>query len=116
MLAARTTVRLVTTANMAASAAMTNASDKSRQPSPTIALPQTAEVAWLLRSATVSATASAMLAELCNRLVDEDLPIIGAQLTVTSLGPMVARGQIRWRRGDARIAEEIHFQGMFHKG
>jgi len=53
-----------------------------------------------------------MLGGLCDRLVKEDVPLAGARLTVTSLDPMVAQRQLRWRRSDARVTEEIHFLGM----
>jgi adenylate cyclase len=90
---------------------MTNASEKSREGSSAIALPQTAAIDWLLRSGAGTATAALMLGELCDRLVREDLPIAGARLTVASLDPMVARRRIRWRRSDTRVAEEIQFHG-----
>lgn len=90
---------------------MPNASEKLRKPQRAIALPQTPAIGWLLRSAAGSATAASMLGDLCNRLAEEDVPIASALLTVTSLDPMVARRQIRWRRSDARVAEEIRFHG-----
>ena len=90
---------------------MSSACEKSREPSPGVALPHTAAIDWLLRSAAQAATAAAMLRELCDRLIGEELPIAGAKLTVASLDPMIARRQMRWRRGDAHVAEEIQFHG-----
>jgi class 3 adenylate cyclase len=82
------------------------------EPSHGIALPQTAAVDWLLRSATKVSTTVVMLRELCDLLVKEEIPIAGARLAVASLDPIVARRQIRWRRTDERVAEEIQFHGM----
>jgi adenylate cyclase len=90
----------------------TSASEKPREPSLAIALPQTATVHWLLRSGATSLSSAALLAELCDRLVKEDVQIAGALLSVASLDPMVARRRMSWRRGDARVAEEIQFHGM----
>jgi hypothetical protein len=82
------------------------------EPSPGIALPQTAAIDWLLRSAAGVTTTAVMLRELCDRLVREELPIAAARLAVASLDPMIARRQMRWRRSEARVAEEIQFHGM----
>jgi adenylate cyclase len=90
---------------------MPSGSDRAPEPSHAIALPQTAAIEWLLRSAIGAASASAMLGGLCNRLANEDAPIGGAVLTVVSLDPMIARRRIRWRRNDGRVAEEIQFHG-----
>ncbi|HXZ87297.1 MAG TPA: adenylate/guanylate cyclase domain-containing protein [Candidatus Binataceae bacterium] len=53
-----------------------------------------------------------MLAELCNRLVAEGVPITGAILTVTSLDPVVARTRMRWEREGGRVLEEVLLHGM----
>jgi adenylate cyclase len=90
---------------------MLNASEKLREPSLALALPLTPAIDWLLRGAAGNPSVASMLGELCNRLVSEDVPIASALLTVTSLDPMVARRQMRWRRIDARVAEEIRFHG-----
>jgi adenylate cyclase len=90
---------------------MPSRSDIPPEPSHAIAIPQTAAIEWLLRSAMGSESASAMLGTLCDRLANEDAPISGAMLTVVSLDPMIARRRIRWRRSDGRVAEEIQFHG-----
>src|SRR3984957_1871508 len=90
---------------------MPSGSDKPPEPSHAIAIPHTAAIEWLLRSAMGSASAAAMLGGLCDRLANEDAPISGAMLTVVSLDPMIARRRIRWRRSDGRVAEEIQFHG-----
>jgi adenylate cyclase len=90
---------------------MSNANGKPEEPSAAIAVPQTATINWLLRSAAAVGLPSTMLGELCNRLVQEDVPIVSALLTVTSLDPMVARRRVRWRCSDSRVTEEIQFYG-----
>jgi adenylate cyclase len=82
------------------------------EPSQGIALPQTGAIDWLLRSATGVSTTAVILRELCDRLVKEEISIAGARLAVASLDPMIARRHMRWRRTDARVAEEIQFHGM----
>lgn len=77
-----------------------------------IALPATEAIDWLLRGGAGTTTAAAILGGLCDRLVKEDVPLAGARLTVTSLDPMVAQRNLRWRRSDFRVTEEIYFHGI----
>lgn len=93
---------------------MSNPIEKLQEPSPALALPQTSTIDWLLRSAAGNLSVASMLGDLCNRVVSENVPIAGALLTITSLDPMVARRQMRWRRSDGRVAEEIRFHGTDH--
>ena len=76
------------------------------------AQPLTPVVEWLLRSGARAASPAALLANICNRLAAEGLPVGGALLTVASLDPLVARRRLRWRRSDGRVAEEIQLHGM----
>jgi adenylate cyclase len=97
---------------MAAIAAMSSAKENPPEISLTIALPQTATIDWLLRSAAGVASPAVMLGELCDRAIKEGVPIAAALLSVASLDPLVARSRMRWRRSDGRVAEEIQFHGM----
>jgi adenylate cyclase len=76
------------------------------------ALPATPTVDWLLRDGSAAATPGGLLSELCSRLVVEGLPLASAVLAIASLDPLVARTRIRWRRGDARVVEEVQLHGM----
>src|SRR5207245_510953 len=79
-------------------------------------LPMTPAIAWLLRDGPSIATPSALLAELCGRLVAEGTPIAGAVLVVASLDPLVARRRLRWTRVDGRVVEELQLHGMAAAG
>ena len=74
-------------------------------------LPMTPAIAWLLRDGPSVATPSALIAELCERLVAEGMPISGAVLVVATLDPLVARRRLRWTRADGRVVEELHLHG-----
>jgi adenylate cyclase len=91
---------------------MTSDNEKRREASLATALPQTRAIDWLLRSAAGVGSPAAMLGALCDRLVEEGVPISSALLTVARLDPMIARTRMRWRRSDGRVAEEIQFHGM----
>lgn len=79
-------------------------------------LPMTPAIAWLLRDGASVATPSALIAELCERLVAEGMPISGAVLVVATLDPLVARRRLRWTRADGRVVEELHLHGMAAAG
>jgi len=97
---------------MAAQAAMSSSKEIPPTKCSAIALPQTATIDWLLRSAAGVASPAVMLGEICDRLSQEGVPIAGALLSVASLDPMVARSRLRWSRSAGRVAEEIQFHGM----
>jgi adenylate cyclase len=97
---------------MAVVAAMPSVKENSPEKGLVLALPQTATIDWLLRSAAGVASPAMMLAEVCGRLIKEGLPIAAAVLSVASLDPLVARSRTRWRRSDGRVGEEIQFHGM----
>lgn len=79
-------------------------------------LPMTPAIAWLLRDGASIATPSALIGELCGRLVAEGMPISGAVLVVASLDPLVARRRLRWTRADGRVTEELRLHGMAAAG
>jgi class 3 adenylate cyclase len=97
---------------MAVVAAMSSAKENPPAKSSMPALPQTATIDWLLRSAAGVASPAVMLGEMCDRLSGEGVPIAGALLSVASLDPLVARSRMRWSRSATRVAEEIQFHGM----
>jgi len=97
---------------MAVVAAMPSVKENSPEKPLALALPQTATINWLLRSAAGVASPAMMLAEVCGRLIKEGVPIAATLLTVASLDPLVARSRMRWRQSDGRVAEEIQFHGM----
>ena len=79
-------------------------------------LPMTPAIAWLLRDGPSLATPSALIAELCGRLVAEGMPISGAVLVVASLDPLVARRRLRWSRADGRVVEDLQLHGKTGAG
>src|SRR5258705_10974535 len=97
---------------MAVVAAMPSVKENSPEKPLALALPQTARIDWLLRSAAGVASPAMMLAEVCGRLIKERVPIAATLLTVASLDPLVARSRMRWRQNDGRVAEEIQVHGM----
>jgi adenylate cyclase len=89
-----------------------NNHSRGREPRSASVLPSTPSLDWLLRGAAGAATSAVILAELCDRLAGEGVPIAAAQLTVASLDPMVARRRLDWRHDGARITEMIQFHGI----
>jgi adenylate cyclase len=79
-------------------------------------LPLTPTIAWLLRDGASVTTPSALVGELCSRLVAEGMPISGAVLAVASLDPLVAQRRLRWTHADARVVEELQLHGMVAAG
>jgi adenylate cyclase len=74
-------------------------------------LPMTPAIAWLMREGASAATPSALIEELCRRLVLEGMPISGAVLVIASLDPLVARRRLRWIRAEGRVVEELRLHG-----
>jgi adenylate cyclase len=76
----------------------------------------TPAIAWLLRDGVSAATPSALVEELCRRLVAEGMPVSGAVLVVASLDPLVARRHLRWTRADGRVVEELRLHSRVVAG
>jgi len=75
-------------------------------------LPATAAIRWLLHEGARLSTPGIMLAELCNRLKAEALPVHRALLKIASLDPLVAATRLAWRCDDGRVIEEVLLHGM----
>jgi adenylate cyclase len=75
-------------------------------------LPSTAAITWLLNEAASVSEPGVLLRELCNGLAEEEVPISGALLDITSLDPLIAARRLRWHREDGRVLEEVLFHGM----
>jgi len=74
--------------------------------------PRKALVFWLQHEASRSADPGALLVGLCQRLVEMDVPLRGAALTIRALHPLVAGSTFTWQRGRADAIEMPRFHGM----
>jgi adenylate cyclase len=74
--------------------------------------PRRALIFWLQHEASRSADPGALLVDLCQRLVEADVPLRGAALTVSALHPLVAGSTFTWRRDRADALEMPRFHGM----
>jgi adenylate cyclase len=75
-------------------------------------MPLTEAVEWLLRSGFNVSTPGALLGELCNRLVKEELPIANVSLSIVSLDPLISATRLRWQSDGGRVIEEVILHGM----
>ena len=68
--------------------------------------PRRALTFWLQHEASRSADPGALLAGLCQRLVEADLPLRAAALTISTLHPLVAGSTFTWQRDRAGCARD----------
>lgn len=76
------------------------------------ALASTETIRWLFSDGLNVATAGLLLAGICNRLINENLPLAGAMLNVGRLDPLVAASRFRWCADNGRVIEEVMLHGM----
>jgi adenylate cyclase len=74
--------------------------------------PRRALVSWLQHEASSSADPGALLAALCQRLLEADLPLQGAALEIRALHPLVAGSTFTWRHDRPEALEMPRFHGM----
>ena len=74
--------------------------------------PQRALSFWLQHEASRSADPGALLVDLCQRLVEADMPLRSAALTVSALHPLVTGSTFTWRRDRPDALEMPRFHGM----
>jgi adenylate cyclase len=74
--------------------------------------PQRALTFWLQHEASRCADPGALLVGLCHRLVETDVPLRGAALTVRALHPLVAGSTFTWQRDRPEALEMPRFHGM----
>jgi class 3 adenylate cyclase len=73
--------------------------------------PRRALIFWLQHEASRSADPGAVLVGLCQRLLEANLPLRGAALTISALHPLVAGSTFTWRRDRPDALEMPRFHG-----
>jgi class 3 adenylate cyclase len=74
--------------------------------------PRRALTTWLQREASRSADPGALLVGLCQRLVEAEVPLRSAALTIEALHPLVAGSTFTWHRDRPDALEMPRFHGM----
>ena len=77
-----------------------------------MARPRNALISWLQHEASRSADPGALLAGLCEKIVEAGLPLRAAALTIQTLHPLIAGSTFSWQRGRADALEMPLFHGM----
>ncbi|MGH6920610.1 MAG: adenylate/guanylate cyclase domain-containing protein, partial [Geminicoccaceae bacterium] len=67
---------------------------------------------WLQHEASRSSDPGALLAALCERLLEAGMPLREAALTIRALHPLVAGSTFTWQQGRADALEMPRFHGM----
>jgi adenylate cyclase len=74
--------------------------------------PRRALISWLQHEASRSADPGALLVGLCQRLLEVEVPLRGAALTIEALHPLMAGSTFTWQRDRPDSLELPRFHGM----